>query len=171
MAESLAFSKTSDRGVIYKEIVPQIEALIETEPDVIANLANVAAVLKEAFGFFWVGFYLTKGNQLVLGPFQGPLACTRIDFDSGVCGYAYSKAETVIVPNVEEFPGHIACSSSSKSEIVVPIMNGDGGVFGVLDVDSDRLDDFSETDRKGLTNVVNVIERVIQSHTNSDKLE
>ena len=171
MAESLAFSKTADRSVIYKEIAPQIEALIGTEIDVIANLANVAAVLKEAFGFFWVGFYITKGNQLVLGPFQGPLACTRIDFGTGVCGHAYSKASTIIVPNVDEFPGHIACSSASKSEIVVPIMNGDGGVFGVLDVDSDRLDDFSETDREGLTNVVRVIERVIRSHTNSDKIE
>jgi GAF domain-containing protein len=171
MAESLAFSKTADRSVIYKEIAPQIEALIGDESDVIANLANVAAVLKEAFGFFWVGFYIAKDNQLVLGPFQGPLACTRIEFGQGVCGHAYSTASTVIVPNVDEFPGHIACSSASKSEIVVPIMNGDGGVFGVLDVDSDRLDDFSETDREGLTNVVSVIERVIQSHTNSDKLE
>ena len=171
MAESLAFSKTADRRVIYKEIVPQIEALIASESDLIANLANVAAVLKEAFGFFWVGFYITKGNQLVLGPFQGPLACTRIDFGQGVCGRAYSAAETVIVPNVDEFPGHIACSSASKSEIVVPIMSVDSRVLGVLDVDSDRLDDFSETDREGLTNVVRVIERVIQSHTNSDKIE
>jgi len=171
MAESLAFSKTADRSVIYKEIAPQIEALIGDESDVIANLANVAAVLKEAFGFFWVGFYIAKDNQLVLGPFQGPLACARIEFGQGVCGHAYSTASTVIVPNVDEFPGHIACSSASKSEIVVPIMNGDGSVFGVLDVDSDRLDDFSETDREGLTNVVSVIERVIQSHTNSDKLE
>jgi len=171
MAESLAFSKTADRSVIYKEIAPQIEALIGDESDVIANLANVAAVLKEAFGFFWVGFYIAKDNQLVLGPFQGPLACTRIEFGQGVCGHAHSTASAVIVPNVDEFPGHIACSSASKSEIVVPIMNGDGSVFGVLDVDSDRLDDFSETDREGLTDVVSVIERVIQSHTNSDKLE
>jgi L-methionine (R)-S-oxide reductase len=170
MAESLAFSKTADRDVIYKELVPQIEALVEGESDLIANLANVAAVLKEAFGFFWVGFYIAKEDQLVLGPFQGPLACTRIDFGSGVCGHAYSTAETVIVPNVDEFPGHIACSSDSKSEIVVPIKN-DVGVFGVLDVDSDRLDDFNEADRAGLENVVRVIERVIRSHTNSDKLE
>jgi len=171
MAESLAFSKTSDRSLIYKEIEPQIAALVEDEPDLIANLANVAAVLKEAFGFFWVGFYIRKGDQLVLGPFQGPLACTRIDFGKGVCGLAYSTASTVIVPNVDEFPGHIACSSASKSEIVLPIANGRGGVFGVLDVDSDRLDDFSDADREGLTNVVRVIERVIQSHTNSDKIE
>ncbi|PYS98660.1 MAG: GAF domain-containing protein [Acidobacteria bacterium] len=170
MAESVAFSKTADRSIIYREITPQIEALIADESDVIANLANVAAVLKEAFGFFWVGFYLKKNDQLVLGPFQGPLACTRIDFDKGVCGHAYSTASTVIVSNVDEFPGHIACSSAAKSEIVVPIMDDDG-VFGVLDVDSDRLDDFSDADRTGLENIVGVIERVIRSHTNSDKIE
>src|SRR5262245_14270361 len=117
MAESLAFSKTADRGVIYGEITPQIEGLVSGEPDIIANLANVAAVLKEALGFFWVGFYLKKDDQLVLGPFQGPVACTRIGFDQGVCGHAYSKAETVIVQNVDEFPGHIACSSAARSEI------------------------------------------------------
>lgn len=171
MAESLAFSKTSDRGVIYAEITPQIDALISGETDLTANLANIAAVLKEAFGFFWVGFYLEKEGQLVLGPFQGPLACTRIEFGEGVCGHAYSTAVAVIVPNVDEFPGHIACSSDSKSEIVVPIFDRAGNVFGVLDVDSDRLDDFSEIDREGLSRVVGVIERFIQSHTNSDKIE
>ena len=171
MAESLAFSKTSDRRVIYDEIVPQIDVLISDEPDLTANLANVAAVLKQAFGFFWVGFYLKKGDQLVLGPFQGPIACTRIDFGKGVCGHAYSTAETVIVPNVDEFPGHIACASESKSEIVVPIFRGSGEVLGVLDVDSDRLDDFSDVDREGLTRIVRVIERVIQSHTNPETIE
>lgn len=154
MAESIAFSKAADRATIYAELAPQIEALIAEESDLIANLANVAAVLKEAFGFFWVGFYLKKGEQLVLGPFQGPLACTRIDFGSGVCGHAYSIRETVIVPNVEEFPGHIACSSASKSEIVVPMIDSSGEVFGVLDVDSDRLDDFEEADRVGLERIV-----------------
>ncbi|HUR99936.1 MAG TPA: GAF domain-containing protein [Pyrinomonadaceae bacterium] len=171
MAESVAFSKTADRSVIYSEITPQIDALISDEPDLTANLANVTAVLKEALGFFWVGFYLKKQDQLVLGPFQGPVACTRIDFGKGVCGHAYSTAETVIVPNVDEFPGHIACSSDAKSEIVVPIFDSDRKVFGVLDVDSDRLNDFSDVDRDGLTQIVNVIERVIRSHTNSDKLE
>ena len=121
MAESLAFSKTSDRKIIYDEIAPQIESLVAGETDLVANLANITAVLKEAFGFFWVGFYLKKGNQLVLNAFQGPLACTRIDFGKGVCGHAYTTKEIVIVPNVEEFPGHIACSSASKSEIVLPI--------------------------------------------------
>src|SRR5688500_14388375 len=136
MAESVAFTKTSDRSVIYAEITPQIEALIAGETDLTANLANVAAVLKEALGFFWVGFYISKDGQLVLGPFQGPVACTRIDFDKGVCGHAYTARETVIVSNVDEFPGHISCSSDAKSEIVVPIFDGKGGVFGVLDVDS-----------------------------------
>jgi GAF domain-containing protein len=171
MAESLAFSKTSDRRVIYDEIVPQIDALISDERDLTANLANVAAVLKEAFGFFWVGFYLKKDDQLVLGPFQGPIACTRIDLDKGVCGHAYSTASTVIVPNVDEFPGHIACASASRSEIVVPIFSETSEVFAVLDVDSDRLDDFSDVDREGLSRIVRVIERVIRSHTNSDTIE
>ncbi|HVF30236.1 MAG TPA: GAF domain-containing protein [Pyrinomonadaceae bacterium] len=168
MAESLAFSRTSDRSIVYGEITPQIEALVSGESDLTANLANVAAVLKEAFGFFWVGFYLAKQNHLVLGPFQGPVACTRIDFDKGVCGHAYSTATTVIVPNVDEFPGHIACSNSAKSEIVVPIFGAQGSVMGVLDVDSDRLADFSDIDRIGLERIIKVIERVIQSHTNSD---
>ena len=161
MAESIAFTANAERKIIYDEIVPQIEALVDDESDVIANLANIAAVLKEAFGFFWVGFYLAKNGQLVLGPFQGPLACTRINFDAGVCGHAYTTRETVIVPNVDEFPGHIACATASKSEIVVPIINRDGSVFGVLDVDSDRLDDFSLVDGDGLGRVVKTIERFI----------
>lgn len=171
MAESLAFSRTSDRSVVYGEITPQIDALISNESDLTANFANVAAVLKEALGFFWVGFYIVKDGQLVLGPFQGPVACTRIEFDKGVCGLAYTTRETVVVPNVDDFPGHIACSSDAKSEIVVPIFDGKGGVFGVLDVDSDRLDDFSDVDREGLTRITGVIERVIQSHTNSERIE
>lgn len=161
MAESLAFSRGSDRTVVYEEIAPQIAALVEGETDLIANLANIAAVLKEVFGFFWVGFYLVKDGQLVLGPFQGPLACTRIDFDKGVCGHAYTTRETVIVPDVDQFAGHIACASASRSEIVVPIMGHDGSVFGLLDVDSDRLNDFSQTDADGLDRVVKTIERFI----------
>src|SRR5438105_13783571 len=129
--------------------------------DLVAKLGNIAAVVKEAFGFFWVGFYLVKNGQLVLGPFQGPVACTRIDLDQGVCGQAFSTRKTVIVGNVDEFPGHIACSSDARSEIVVPILDRDGGVFGVLDVDSDRLNDFSETDADGLGRVVKIIERII----------
>ena len=157
MAESIAFSKAASREQIYEELAPQVEALVSGETDLIANMANLAAVLREAFGFFWVGFYLKKGGQLVLGPFQGPLACTRIDFDSGVCGHAYTTRETVIVPNVDEFPGHIACSSASKSEIVVPMFDGAGEVCAVLDVDSDRLDDFSDIDRVGLERLVKFI--------------
>ena len=157
MAESIAFSKAASREQIYEELAPQVAALIAGETDLIANLANVAAVLKEAFGFFWVGFYLKKEDQLVLGPFQGPLACARIDFDKGVCGHAYTTRETVIVPDVDAFPGHIACSSASKSEIVVPMFDSGGGVFAVLDVDSDRLDDFSDVDRVGLERIVKLI--------------
>jgi GAF domain-containing protein len=170
MAEAVQFSQTASREQIYAEITPQIDALIAGETDAIANLANVAAVLREALGFFWVGFYIAKDGELVLGPFQGTVACTRIAFDSGVCGHAYTTRETVIVPNVDEFPGHIACSTSSKSEIVVPIFK-DGEVFGVLDVDSDRLDDFSAVDEKGLKEIVSVIERSIRSHTNSERIE
>ena len=161
MAESIAFSKTKDRKSIYSELAPQIEALVSDESDLTANLANIAAVLKEAFDFFWVGFYLVKENQLVLGPFQGPVACTRIDFDTGVCGHCYTTRETVIVPNVDEFPGHIACASTSKSEIVVPVLKEDGTVFAVLDVDSDKLDDFSDVDAEGLARIAKLIENKI----------
>jgi L-methionine (R)-S-oxide reductase len=158
MAESVVFTRTAGRADVYREITPQIEALLEGETDLVANLANVAAVLKEVFGFFWVGFYLAKDGQLVLGPFQGPLACTRIDFNSGVCGHAYTTREVVIVPNVDEFPGHIACSSAARSEIVLPMFDTAGNVFGVLDVDSDSLNDFSNADAEGLSRIVNLIE-------------
>jgi len=165
MAESIAFSKAADRTTRYEEIVPQISALIDGESDLVANLANVSAVLKEAFGFFWVGFYLKKEGQLVLGPFQGSLACTRIDFEKGVCGHAYTTGETVIVPDVDEFPGHIACASASRSEIVVPIRDASGEIVGVLDVDSDRLNDFSGVDAEGLNRIVERIERNIRQNS------
>lgn len=161
MAESIAVSQTTDRSIIYQEIAPQIAALIEGETDLIANLANIAAALKEAFGFFWVGFYLKKETELVLGPFQGPLACTRIKFGEGVCGRCYTTKQTLIVPDVEAFPGHIACSSLSKSEIVLPVFGRSGEVAMVLDVDSDKLNDFSETDAEGLKQVVNIIESFV----------
>ncbi len=157
----MAFSKLAYRKTIYDEIAPQIEALTEGETDLVANLANICAVLKEAFGFFWVGFYLRKENQLVLNAFQGKIACTRIDFDKGVCGHSYSTREIVIVPNVDEFPGHIACASESKSEIVLPIFTQNGEVFGVLDVDSDKLNDFSEVDAEGLRKIVEIVEKMI----------
>ena len=161
MAESIAFSRTADRQTVYGEIAPQIESLISVESDLVANLANVAAVLKEAFAFFWVGFYLVKEGELVLGPFQGPLACTRIKFDQGVCGHSYSTKATVIVPNVDEFPGHIACSSAARSEIVVPLFDRAGNVAGVLDVDSDKLNDFSEIDARGLEEIARLVGRSI----------
>ena len=166
MSESLAFTVGADRSTVYDEIVPQIESLVDGETDVVANLANVAAILKEAFGYFWVGFYLVKGEQLVLGPFQGSLACTRINFGQGVCGHAYTTRETVVVPDVDAFPGHIACSSASRSEIVVPMFDRSGKCVGVLDVDSDRLDDFNQADADGLGRVVKAIERIMQGHTN-----
>jgi GAF domain-containing protein len=164
MAESLAFSKTADRKTIYAEITPQIEALVSSETDLTANLANICAVLKEAFGFFWVGFYLKKENQLVLNAFQGTIACTRIDFDKGVCGHSFTTKEIVIVPNVDEFPGHIACASASKSEIVLPIFDKKGEVFGVLDVDSDKLNDFNEIDAKGLQKIVEIVQSIVRNH-------
>lgn len=130
----------------YRSLLPQIKALIEGEEDVIANLANITAVLKTAFGFFWVGFYLVKQEELVLGPFQGPVACTRIRKGRGVCGIAWQEATTQLVPDVDAFPGHIACSSLSRSEIVVPLCK-EGEVWGVLDIDSDQLATFDDTDR------------------------
>jgi GAF domain-containing protein len=160
MAETLHIPTTKDKKEVYRTLVPQIQALVSGEPDLIANLANMAAALKQAFGFFWVGFYLVKGQQLVLGPFQGPIACTRIDFDKGVCGACYTRRQTIIVPDVEHFPGHIACSSDSKSEIVLPAFKN-GQVALVLDVDSDQLNDFDENDQAGLEEVMRIIERIL----------
>ncbi|MHA8077076.1 GAF domain-containing protein [Aquirufa sp. TARAVU-A1A] len=161
MAEDLIIPKGS-RAEQYEALFPQIQGLITGENDLTANLANITAAIKEVFGFFWVGFYLVKDNQLVLGPFQGPVACTRIPFHKGVCGHAYTIAETVIVPDVEEFPGHIACASASKSEIVLPVKNQAGEVTMVLDVDSDLLNDFSEVDQKGLEKILGLISEAWQ---------
>lgn len=160
MAEDLKITKGISREETYIEIMPQIEALISGESDLIANLANIAAALKEAFGFFWVGFYLVKENELVLGPFQGPVACTRIQRGKGVCGKAWKDQRPIIVSDVEKFPGHIACSSLSKSEIVLPaIINNE--VQLILDIDSDQLDDFSELDEKYLMQIINLIQESI----------
>lgn len=161
MSESLKLTQDADRSTIYAEIAPQVDALLSGETDIVANLANVAAVLKQAFDFFWVGFYIAKDGELVLGPFQGPLACTRIRPDQGVCGHAYTTRETVIVPDVDKFPGHIACASESRSEIVVPIFAASGEVFGVLDVDSSQLNDFSDIDQVGLERIVRSVEAVL----------
>ena len=149
MAENLFITPGGPRAARYAELYPQVVALTTHEPDLIANLANVAAALRQAFGFFWVGFYLVKEKELVLGPFQGPIACTRIGHGRGVCGTSWAEARTVLVPDVEAFPGHIACSSASKSEIVVPVLKN-GQVVAVLDVDSDQLNDFDEADQAGL---------------------
>lgn len=158
MAEDLAITEGSKKE-IYQSLLPQIKALIEGEPDLVANLANIAAALKEQFGWLWVGFYLVKNDELVLGPFQGPVACTRISKGRGVCGAAWQQAETLIVPDVEKFTGHIACSSLSRSEIVVPLISNNE-VVGVLDVDSELLNLFDETDKKYLEEVVGMIQVV-----------
>ena len=155
MAEDLTIIEGS-KAEIYQSLLPQIKALIEGEPDLVANLANIAAALKEQFGWLWVGFYLVKNNELVLAPFQGPVACTRIIKGRGVCGAAWQQVQTLIVPDVEKFPGHIACSSLSRSEIVVPLIS-DNEVAGVLDIDSELLDLFDETDKKYLEEVVSLI--------------
>jgi len=144
MAESALFH-TADRRERYRELWPQLDALTRHEPDFIANLANAAAALRQAFGFFWVGFYLVRGNELVLGPFQGPVACTRIALGRGVCGTVWAEKRPICVEDVERFPGHIACSSESRSEVVVPILV-DGAVVAILDIDSDRLSDFDAVD-------------------------
>ena len=148
MAENLSINAGSKEEK-YRELLPQLYALISTETDFIANLANLSAALKQTFNFFWVGFYLVKGDELVLGPFQGHIACNRIRFGRGVCGTAWEEAKSQLVPDVEAFPGHIACSSLSRSEIVVPLIK-EGRVWGVLDIDSDLLNFFDETDRKYL---------------------
>ena len=155
MAEDLSIS-TGTKQEQYETLMPQIKGLLEGETDLVANLANVAAALKEQFGWFWVGFYLVKNEELVLGPFQGPVACTRIKKGRGVCGSSWAQAQTLIVPDVEKFPGHIACSSLSKSEIVVPIIRN-GEVLGVLDVDSEELDQFDQQDQKYLEQIIELI--------------
>jgi L-methionine (R)-S-oxide reductase len=160
MAEELIISASTDKAERYKTLVPQIQALVEGEPDVVANLSNIAAALKQTMDFFWVGFYLVKNNELVLGPFQGPIACTRIQFGKGVCGASWQEQKVILVPDVEKFPGHIACSSASKSEIVLPAFKN-GSVALVLDVDSDKLDDFDSVDEQELTKVMRVIEKFL----------
>lgn len=155
MAENLVISRGSKEEK-YKVLLPQVKALLEGETDLIANMANVTAMIKSTFGFFWVGFYRLQEEMLVLGPFQGPIACTRIRYGKGVCGTAWRDAITVIVPNVDDFPGHIACNSASKSEIVVPIFRKEL-VIGVLDIDSDRLNTFDETDARYLKEICRLL--------------
>jgi GAF domain-containing protein len=155
MAEDLQII-TGSKEEQYQSLLPQIKGLLDGEKDAIANMANIAAALKEQFGWLWVGFYMVKNDELVLGPFQGPVACTRIRFGKGVCGYCWKEAKTVIVPDVEKFPGHIACSSLSRSEIVVPLIY-QNRIIGVLDVDSTELDQFDTKDQQYLEQIVNLL--------------
>ena len=156
MSESLLIDVYASKEEKYKTLIPQIKALVDGEEDVVANLANITAALKEAFGYFWIGFYLVKNGELVLGPFQGPIACTRIQKGKGVCGSVWADAKTIIVPDVDAFPGHIACSSASKSEIVVPGLKNNE-VALVLDIDSDELNTFDEIDQKYLEELMKTV--------------
>lgn len=161
MSEGILISETiTSKKERYEMLIPQIKALVDGEPDLIANLANIVSALKYGMNFFWVGFYLVKDNELVLAPFQGPVACTRIAKGKGVCGASWHRGETIIVKNVDDFPGHIACSSLSKSEIVLPFFK-ENNVAGVLDVDSDKLSDFDETDAHYLKQIISIIEKLI----------
>lgn len=160
MVETIQLDSQWSKEEKYKQLLPQIAALIEPEAGIIANLANTCAALKSAFNFWWVGFYIVQNDELILGPFQGPVACTRIAMGKGVCGTSWKLAETVIVPNVEEFPGHIACSASSKSEIVIPLFK-DGKVWAVLDVDSEFLNHFDDVDKKYLETMLESLSLVI----------
>ncbi|MGV0886918.1 GAF domain-containing protein [Acinetobacter venetianus] len=156
MAEELILQQ-GQKAEQYQSIIPQIQAIIEDETDVIANLANICAALKQQFDWFWIGFYLVKDNELVLGPFQGPIACTRIAIGRSVCGSAWQQQQVIIVPDVDQFPEHIACSSASRSEIVLPIMKN-GECLGVLDIDSSKLNQFDEVDAKYLKQLIAMIE-------------
>ncbi len=160
MSESLNITGVTKKE-IYGSLLPQMKALVEGEPDLIANISNIIAALKQAFNFLWVGVYFAKGNELVLGPFQGPIACTRIAFGKGVCGTAWKENKVILVDDVDKFPGHIACSSDSKSEIVLPVFNKKGEVIMVLDVDSNKPADFDVTDEEYLKQVVQIIESLI----------
>jgi L-methionine (R)-S-oxide reductase len=156
MSESILITHKDKEG-IYSELLPQIESIISHEMDIIANQANMSAILKDAFKFLWVGFYRVdiEKNELVLGPFQGPLACTRIKYGRGVCGTAWKEAKTLIVPDVDKFHGHIACSSASRSEIVIPIIKNEK-IIGVLDIDSEKLDNFDEIDALWLHKIIDL---------------
>lgn len=162
MAEDLVIAQTENKTQKYLTLIPQLESLTGSESDITANLANIAAALKETFGWWWVGFYLVKNDELVLGPFQGPVACTRIRYGRGVCGTAWKDALSLLVPDVEAFPGHIACSSLSVAEIVVPLFNAAGQVTGVLDVDSERYDQLDETDVLYLEKIAGICGRVME---------
>ncbi len=161
MAEELHIKAGTIKSEIYENLIPQLKALISSETDLTANLANIAAALKETFRWWWVGFYLVKENELVLGPFQGPIACTRISYGKGVCGTTWKTASPLLVPDVEKFQGHIACSSQSVAEIVVPILDSNNQVIGVLDVDSEKYDVLDETDLDYLEKICKLITSIL----------
>ena len=161
MAENLLVSSSSSKTEKHIQLLPQLQALTANEVDIVANLANISAALKETFNWWWVGFYLVKGDELVLGPFQGPIACTRIRYGKGVCGTAWKEKKSILVPDVNAFPGHIACSSASVSEIVTPILNKSGEVVGVLDVDSERYDVLDDTDVRFLEEISQICSKFL----------
>ena len=163
MAEELKIPVVTDRAEIYRTLLPQLKALTEGEEDSVANLANVVAALRQSFGFFWVGVYRVIGDELVLGPFQGPIACTRIAKGKGVCGQAWEQNKTLVVADVDAFPGHIACSSASRSEIVVPVTNKAGEVILIIDVDSEHLDDFDAIDERYLNEIAELLSVLLES--------
>ena len=157
MSENLYIPATNDRESLYQTLIPQIKGLVEGETNFIANLANTAAAIKQTFNFLWVGFYLVEVEELVLGPFQGPIACTRIKKGKGVCGTAWAENKPIIVGNVDDFPGHIACSAQTKSEIVIPMLDNDSKIIGILDIDSDLSDDFNDVDLNNLHEIIKLI--------------
>ena len=160
MAEELKIL-SGTKEEIYQGLLPQIEALVQGEDNLVANLSNISAALKEAFNHLWIGFYISDGKELILGPFQGPVACTRIPFGKGVCGKAFSDNQSLVVPNVDEFPGHIACSSKSRSEIVIPIKDPQGNPKMVIDIDSEKLAAFDDTDKEYLEKLAKIIQELL----------
>jgi GAF domain-containing protein len=166
MAETLIIPQNATREDIYISLMPQLKALVMGETDLIANVSNITAALKEAFGFFWIGFYFVKNDELVLGPFQGPIACTRIKKGRGVCGTSWEKGEIIVVPDVDQFPGHIACSSLSRSEIVIPFFNTKNEIAGVIDIDSSLLNDFSEIDARFGEEIAKLVSSILSSNEN-----
>lgn len=160
MADELILTENTTKEKKYEELIPQIRALVEGESDKIANLSNIMSALKWTFNWLWIGIYFVRGDELVLGPFQGPIACTRIQLGRGVSGTAWNKRDVIIVPNVDEFPDHIICNSASKSEIVLPIMNRNGDVSMIMDADSDKLNDFDEIDKKYLLEIIEIIKKL-----------
>lgn len=160
MSHTLHINSTASREEKYKEIIPQLKALLEGETDTIANMANLSAALRQTFNFFWIGFYIVKNEELVLGPFQGTIACTRIKFGKGVCGTAWKTHQTILVPDVDLFPGHIACDNSSRSEIVIPVFKN-AKIIAVLDIDSDLPNNFDQIDQTYLEEIIKILENTI----------